>query len=57
VAKLDAAGSRLLYSTYLGGSSSDEGGGITLDASGNAYLTGQTFSGIASSIVAISVAA
>jgi hypothetical protein len=40
VSKLNAAGSALLYSTYLGGSGPDSGQGITLDASGNAYITG-----------------
>jgi hypothetical protein len=44
VAKLNAAGSDLLYSTYLGGLSQDFGNGITLDPEGNAYVTGQTFS-------------
>jgi hypothetical protein len=34
----------LIYSTYLGGSGEDVGNGITVDASGNAYLTGQTLS-------------
>jgi cysteine-rich repeat protein len=42
VAKLDAAGSQLLYSTYLGGSGSDAGIGIAVDGSANAYVTGQT---------------
>ena len=32
------------YSTYLGGSGDDFGCGITLDAAGNAYITGWTFS-------------
>ncbi len=34
----------MLYSTYLGGSRSDGGNGIAVDASGNAYLTGFTSS-------------
>jgi hypothetical protein len=42
VTKLDAAGSALVYSTYLGGSADDSGTGIALDASGNPYVTGQT---------------
>ncbi len=42
VAKLNANGSALLYSTYLGGSVADEGRGIAVDRSGNAYLTGFT---------------
>ena len=42
VTKLNAAGDDLVYSTYLGGSSSDFGFGISLDDSGNAYVTGQT---------------
>jgi hypothetical protein len=44
VAKLNAAGSGLLYSTYLGGDSYDESHGIVIDASGNAYVTGVTYS-------------
>ncbi len=44
VAKLDVTGSNLLYSTYLGGSSQDEGEGIGVDSSGNAYVTGITAS-------------
>ena len=42
VSKLNAAGSALLYSTYLGGSGFDQGYGIAVDASGNAYVTGGT---------------
>jgi Bacterial Ig domain/Carboxypeptidase regulatory-like domain/IPT/TIG domain/Beta-propeller repeat len=44
VAKLNGAGSQLIYSTYLGGSSHEEGGGITVDQFGNAYVTGGTYS-------------
>jgi hypothetical protein len=43
VAKLNAAGSALVYSTYLGGSDSDIGQGIALDPAGNAYVVGRTF--------------
>lgn len=42
VTKLNSTGSGLLYSTYLGGSNSDSGSAIALDASGNVYVTGQT---------------
>jgi hypothetical protein len=42
VAKLSADGSRLLYSTYLGGSGADVGYGIAVDAAGSAYVTGDT---------------
>ena len=44
VTKLSAAGTTLSYSTYLGGSASDYGAGITVDASGNAYVAGLTAS-------------
>src|SRR5258708_4235641 len=40
VVKLNAAGSALVYSTYLGGSNLDEGHGIAVDTAGNAYVTG-----------------
>jgi hypothetical protein len=43
VAKLNAAGNGLFFSTYLGGSNDDSAsGGIALDGSGNAYITGFT---------------
>jgi hypothetical protein len=42
VAKLDANGSSLVFSTYLGGSGTDHGYGISVDSSGNAFLTGWT---------------
>jgi hypothetical protein len=44
VTKLNAAGSALVYSTYLGGSNSDYAEGIAVDGFGNAYLTGYTSS-------------
>jgi hypothetical protein len=40
VAKVNTAGTALLYSTYLGGSGSFWGRGIAVDHSGNAYVTG-----------------
>ena len=42
VTKINAAGSALVYSTYLGGNESDGGSGIAVDVSGNAYVTGST---------------
>lgn len=41
VAKLNPAGTALIYSTFLGGAS---GSGIAVDAAGNAYVTGTTTS-------------
>jgi hypothetical protein len=47
VSKFNAAGSALIYSTYLGGSSDEDfrgqfGGRIAVDAAGNAYIAGDT---------------
>jgi hypothetical protein len=42
--RLNATGSALLYSTYLGGNGRDEGLGIALDSAGIAYITGITTS-------------
>ena len=42
VSKLSPDGSRLVYSTYLGGSSNDAIDGIAIDGNGNAYVTGET---------------
>ena len=44
VTKLNTAGKALVYSTYLGGSSTDAGKGIAADVEGNAYVTGYTSS-------------
>ena len=49
VTKINAAGTAIVYSTYLGGNGNpptgtaeDRGNGIAVDAAGNAYVTGQT---------------
>jgi len=42
VTKLNASGTALIYSTYIGGSGGDEAHSIALDASGNTYITGWT---------------
>ena len=44
VAKLNSAGTQLLYLVYIGGSGNDSGQGIAVDTSGNAYVTGITSS-------------
>jgi hypothetical protein len=45
VLKLNAAGSALLYSTYIGGNERETGHGLAIDSSGNAYVGGWTGSG------------
>ena len=40
--KLNASGTALVYSTYLGGSADDRCSGVAVDASGNAYVAGRT---------------
>jgi hypothetical protein len=42
VSKLAPDGQTLVYSTYLGGSTYDNGFGIAVDAAGSAYVTGYT---------------
>jgi hypothetical protein len=42
VTKLNASGTALVYSTYLGGSVGDQDNGIAVDSSGKAYVTGPT---------------
>jgi hypothetical protein len=44
VTKLDATGSGLVFSTYLGGSDGQSGRGIAVDGAGSAYVTGYTYS-------------
>ncbi len=44
VSKLNASGTALIYSTYLGGSLNDLANELVIDSSGNAYITGSTFS-------------
>lgn len=42
IARLNPQGSSLQYATYIGGSGRDAATGIAIDASGNAYLAGDT---------------
>jgi hypothetical protein len=42
VGKLNASGSALVYSTYLGGGTGDFASAIAVDSSNNAYVTGAT---------------
>jgi len=44
VAKLNAGGGALGYSTYLGGTNDDRGAAIAVDGAGDAYVTGSTAS-------------
>ncbi len=44
VTKLSASGKALVYSTFLGGSDGESGYGIAVDASGCAFVTGDTYS-------------
>ena len=45
VFKLNAAGSALAFSTFVGGSADDNPGGIAVDSSGYAYVAGDSRSG------------
>ncbi|MBC8076213.1 MAG: SBBP repeat-containing protein, partial [Chloroflexales bacterium] len=44
VLKLNAAGDKLIYATYLGGGKMDIGGAIAVDGAGSAVITGVTMS-------------
>lgn len=44
VTKLNSAGSGLVYSTFIGGTSVEMGRSIAIDQTGNAYITGHTTS-------------
>jgi hypothetical protein len=44
VSKIGAAGSSLLYSTYLGGSANDVANSVAVDGAGEAFVTGNTAS-------------
>ncbi len=44
VARLNPAGTGLVYASYLGGSNADEATGLAIDSFGNAFLTGVTAS-------------
>jgi hypothetical protein len=44
VTKLNATGTALVYSTLLGSTNGEYGFGITVDKTGNAYVTGGTYS-------------
>ncbi len=44
ITKLNASGSQLVYSTYLGGTNRDKTFGVALDSTGQAYVVGMTSS-------------
>jgi hypothetical protein len=44
VSKFNPSGKTLLYSTFIGGSDNESASALAVDADGNAYITGETFS-------------
>jgi hypothetical protein len=42
VTKINASGTALVYSTYLGGSGNESASGIAVDKTGNVYISGKT---------------
>jgi hypothetical protein len=55
VTKINAAGTAILYSTFLGGHGADEGNGIAVDGAGNAYVAGDTSSSTFPGVTASSI--
>ena len=44
IARLSAAGDRVVYCTYLGGTGAETTGGLAVDGAGNAWIAGTTWS-------------
>ncbi len=44
ITELNSAGSKLIFSTFLGGTNSEQSADIALDSDGNVYVTGETAS-------------
>lgn len=44
ISKINPTGSAVVYSSFLGGSSTDEAHGVAVDSAGNAYVAGITWS-------------
>jgi hypothetical protein len=42
VTKLDPSGTRIVWSSYIGGKGDEQGNDVAVDAAGNAYVTGTT---------------
>ncbi|MDQ3009335.1 MAG: SBBP repeat-containing protein, partial [Acidobacteriota bacterium] len=45
IARINSSGTALAYSSFLGGTGTDEAAGVTVDSAGNAYIVGNTGSG------------
>lgn len=57
IAKLNAAGSALVYASYLGGGTATQANAVAVDTSGNAYVTGAATSKLATTSGAFQTAA
>jgi hypothetical protein len=53
ISELNATGTRLVYSTYLGGTGFDFPSGISVDSVGSAYVCGSTYSADFPTVVAL----